>query len=127
MVKAWEDYGRSKWETIANNMPKFGCPEKWPKELVEKKWQEMHSGDDSPCDPDYDSKCDGKQRTFSDGGGSRSNSLHEGEGGPTASSSPSEDGDSRAGSDTTSPLHYLQSQQMMYHTQQQHGVWASET
>ena len=39
LYMAWEEYSRSKWEIIANNMPKYGCAEKWPKELVQKKLQ----------------------------------------------------------------------------------------
>jgi hypothetical protein len=130
---AWEDYSRSKWETIANTMPKYGCPEKWPKELVEKKWQEMHPSDDAPSVPDYESKWD--QRAWSDGGHSgghsRSHSLHEAEGGaqiPTTSTATStrEGSRSRAGSGTASPLHFPQPQQhMMYENQQQHSVWRS--
>jgi hypothetical protein len=124
---AWEEYSRSKWETIANNMPKYGCPEKWPKELVQKKWQELHPSDDASGVPDYESKWD--QRAWSDGGESHGHSVHDGEGGarnPPSTANSVAGGHSRAGSAAPSPLHYPQpQQQMMYENQQQHGVWGS--
>jgi hypothetical protein len=123
---AWEEYSRSKWETIANNMPKYGCPEKWPKELVQKKWQEMHPSEDASSVPDYESKWGGEQRAWSDGGESRTHSLHEGDGSVHLSTTTTtiEGTCSRAGSRAASPLHFPQPQQhILYNNQQQHGVW----
>lgn len=129
---AWEEYSRTKWETIASNMPKYGCSEPWPKELVRKKWQEMHPGDEVPCVSDYEVKWGGAgQRDWSDGGGSRSHSLHEGDATHISTSAPTtatiETGTrSRTGSGTASPLHFPpQPAQMMYDSQQSHGVWGA--
>jgi hypothetical protein len=125
---AWEEYSRSKWETIANNMPKYGCPEKWPKELVQRKWQEMHPSENAPTVSDYESKWGGEQRAWSDGGASRTHSLHEGDGGvhlPTTTTATIEGTRSRAGSGAASPLHFPQPQHILYDNQQQHGVWGA--
>jgi hypothetical protein len=130
---AWEEYSRSKWETIANNMPKYGCPEKWPKELVQKKWHEMHPPDDTTPLSDYEVKWGAGQKDWSDGGDSRSHSLHESDGiaqisTAATTTSTIELSRSRTASDTPSPLHFPQSQsQMMFENHQQHGVWGSGT
>ncbi|TVY90915.1 hypothetical protein LAWI1_G008029 [Lachnellula willkommii] len=42
LIIAWEEYERSKWDTIAQGMLKHGCTEKWTREAVQKKWNEMH-------------------------------------------------------------------------------------
>ncbi|KAF4633216.1 hypothetical protein G7Y89_g4898 [Cudoniella acicularis] len=39
---AWEDYERSRWEQISKDMLKHGCAERWTKEAVQRKWNEMH-------------------------------------------------------------------------------------
>lgn len=126
---AWEEYSRSKWEIIANNMIKYGCPEKWPKELVQKKWQELNPNDNTACLSDYEVKWGVGQRDWSDGRNSRSHSL-EGDGSAQYSKPPSSTAmkvsRSRTASNTASPPHFPESQQqMMFESQQEHGVWAT--
>lgn len=125
LTLAHEEYGRVKWETIANNMPKFGCVEKWPKDQVEKKWHDMQPEvDDSPCLPEYE--LDLGQRAWS-----VDSSAHDGEGegegaAPLSaiSATPTlEDSRSRTASDASSHLQFqqplqLQQQQIMFDSQQ---------
>ena len=39
---AFQDQHKLKWDQIAQAMLKYGCAEKWSKEMVQKKWHEMH-------------------------------------------------------------------------------------
>jgi hypothetical protein len=124
---AWDDYSRSKWETIANNMPKYGCAEKWPKEMVQKKWQELHPDDDAPSVPDYETKWE--QRAWSEGAESGIHSLRDGEERPHAQANSTANSvaggsHSRAGSAAPSPMHYPQPPQHLVYENQQHEVWA---
>ncbi|RFU32714.1 hypothetical protein B7463_g3601, partial [Scytalidium lignicola] len=43
-----EDYENAKWDVVANDMLKYGCVEKWPKDAVQKKWYEMHPEEHNP-------------------------------------------------------------------------------
>ncbi|TAQ91574.1 hypothetical protein B7494_g1 [Chlorociboria aeruginascens] len=42
LVLAWEDNKNATWDTIATEMLKHGCTEKWSKEAVQKRWYELH-------------------------------------------------------------------------------------
>ena len=46
MTLAWEEYEKDKWDHIAIKMQAYGCPEKWSKEAVQRKWLDLH--------PEYD-------------------------------------------------------------------------
>ncbi|KAF7934322.1 uncharacterized protein EAE98_000969 [Botrytis deweyae] len=46
LTLAWEDYEREKWEAVAKGMMKHGVQEKWSKEAVQRKFNEMFPPDD---------------------------------------------------------------------------------
>jgi len=46
LTLAWEEYEKEKWDHIAVKMQTYGCPEKWSKEAVQRKWLDLH--------PEYD-------------------------------------------------------------------------
>ncbi|CAD6445433.1 1d31a824-5929-44b4-9706-879e0a161818 [Sclerotinia trifoliorum] len=54
LTLAWEDYDRAKWEEIAKGMMRHGVQEKWSKEAVQRKFNEMFPPDERSCAPsDY--------------------------------------------------------------------------
>ncbi|KAI9648515.1 hypothetical protein NHQ30_003150 [Ciborinia camelliae] len=55
LTLAWEDYDKAKWEKIAEGMVRHGIPEneKWSKEAVQRKFNEMYPPDDRSYVPDY--------------------------------------------------------------------------
>jgi hypothetical protein len=125
---AWQKYDKTKWETIAENMKEFGCHEKWPKELVQKKWHELHPEDPSYL-PEYELRLGMDQRSWSDGGESKSHSMHEGDASNrlSAVATTPQESRSRTGSDVSSHLQFQQQQQLMFEDQQGHAVWTSGT
>jgi len=41
LLLAFDGQHSMRWEQVAQEMLKFGCGEKWPKEMVERKWYEL--------------------------------------------------------------------------------------
>lgn len=54
MTMAWEEYETTRWDTIAKNMLKHGCTERWTKEAVQRKWHELHPEDAIPVLSEYE-------------------------------------------------------------------------
>ncbi|TVY28293.1 hypothetical protein LHYA1_G003702 [Lachnellula hyalina] len=110
LIMAWEQYERSKWDAIAQGMLKHGCTEKWTREAVQKKWNEMHHDEIS-----YLSGYERKrrhQRVYSEETNSVAHSSYENDTRPMAVSTVTMDQvRSRTASDT--------SYQMQFHRQQQ--------
>ena len=115
---------------IADDMPKYGCREKWTKGACQKKWDEMHP-DDAPYIPEYERmasnssvispelKLEVGTLSWPDGRGSGTESMYEGDSGTLMSSISTATMDevrSRAASDTS-----LQMQRYHHHQQQQNG------
>ena len=42
MLLATQSLDKTRWDLIASAMLKYGCVEKWSKDMVQKKWYEMH-------------------------------------------------------------------------------------
>ncbi|KAF7902508.1 hypothetical protein EAF00_002411 [Botryotinia globosa] len=53
LTLAWEDYERDKWEAVAKGMMKHGVIEKWSKEAVQRKFNEMFPPDDRSYNTEY--------------------------------------------------------------------------
>ncbi|ATZ49878.1 hypothetical protein BCIN_05g02770 [Botrytis cinerea B05.10] len=53
LTLAWEDYERDKWEAVAKGMMKHGVQEKWSKEAVQRKFNEMFPPDDRSYNTEY--------------------------------------------------------------------------
>lgn len=53
MTLAWEDYERDKWEAVAKGMMNHGVIEKWSKEAVQRKFNEMFPPDDRSYNTEY--------------------------------------------------------------------------
>ena len=146
MTLSWEDYEKRKWQTIADDMRKYGCREKWTKEACQKKWGELYP-EDAPYIPEYemiernrnmisqDIKMERGATSWSDGRDSGNQSMYEGEPGTLMSAISTTTMDevrSRAASDASSQMqlhHQQQQQQMMFdhqqHRHQQQNVWGS--
>jgi hypothetical protein len=133
LTLACEKYEKGKWENIAKDMLNHGCDNKWTKEAVQRKWHEMHP-EEGDCTPEYEvdpsdhhrmsSDIGLGQGSWSEGRGSISHSLHDGEASTLLSTiSPvTMDGvRSRAASDASTHLHIRQQQQQQHH-QQQHQM-----
>jgi hypothetical protein len=121
-----------KWDQIAQAMLKYGCVEKWSKEMVQKKWHEMH--------PDHEDHPDAYEREarnqlqisadfgmddWSDGLNSTTHSLHGSDSGQMSaiSTATMDEIRSRQASDASSHPLQAQQHQMMFdhrHQQQQH-------
>ncbi|ESZ98790.1 hypothetical protein SBOR_0839 [Sclerotinia borealis F-4128] len=53
LTLALEDYDKAKWEEIAKGMVRHGVKEKWSKEAVQRKFNEMFDPDDRSYGPEY--------------------------------------------------------------------------
>jgi hypothetical protein len=140
LTLAVEEFDRNRWERIADSMMNYGCAAKWPKDLCQKKWQEMHPEHGS-CPPAYemsfqyqDSEDWGPDElVISEGRASARQSTQEGDSGvqmSTISTATMEEVRSRATSDASSQMLHMrhqhhQQQQLMYDQQQNNG-WARE-
>lgn len=118
-----------KWDQIADKMMQHGCVEKWPKEKVQKRWQEVHHGHDSfgggKREDDPKSGILTGEDFCMDDWSDGINSLHGSENGMSAVSPITMDeARSRQSSDASS--HHLQiQQQMMFEQQQNWGEGSS--
>jgi hypothetical protein len=133
LTLACENYEKGKWENIAKDMLNHGCDNKWTKEAVQRKWHEMHP-EEGDCTPEYEVDPRGHPRMSSDmglgqgslseGRGSISHSLHDGETSTLLSAiSPvtMDEVRSRAARDASTHL-YIRQQQQQHHHQQQHQM-----
>ncbi|QSZ29387.1 hypothetical protein DSL72_003901 [Monilinia vaccinii-corymbosi] len=55
LTLAWEDYNNAKWEEIAKGMLNHGVQEKWSKDAVRRKCNELFPPDDRSYGPEYSS------------------------------------------------------------------------
>ncbi|RAL67861.1 hypothetical protein DID88_008587 [Monilinia fructigena] len=53
LTLAWEDYDKAKWEEIAKGMLNHGVQEKWSKEAVQRKFNELFHSDDRSYESEY--------------------------------------------------------------------------
>jgi hypothetical protein len=129
LTLAFQDQDKLKWDQIAQAMLKHGCVEKWSKEMIQKKWNEMHpEHDDYPQEYEKISKNrlqigdDFGLDDWSDGMNSVSHSLHGSDSGPMSaiSTTTMDEVRSRQASDASSHHLQLQQQQMMFERQHQH-------
>jgi hypothetical protein len=110
-----------KWEQISEAMMLHGCAEKWPKEKVQKRWQEMQSEYDAFGERyDEDSKSgvlgdDFGMDDWSDG----INSMHGSENGAMSAVSPVSMDEARSRQPSEASSHHLHIQQQMMFEQQQ--------
>jgi len=113
-------------------MSNHGSKEKFSKEAVQKKWQEMHP-EGPPYLPDYpamSSDLGGDQGSWSEGRDSATRSLHDGETEAlmsALSTATMDETRSRALSDASDQMRYQQQQMMLERQHQQHeeGNWGS--
>jgi hypothetical protein len=142
LTLAVDEFDKNRWETISDSMLKYGCMAKWPKELCQRKWQDMHP-DEGPWLPQYEMSIRHRdsddwgpdEGQFSDGRASACHSLHEADSGIQMSAISTVTMDevrSRAASDASSQMLHMrhqqrQQQQMMFdQQQQQQNRWGPE-
>lgn len=129
LIFAWEEYERSKWIVIANEMLKHGCTDKWTKEAVQRKWSEMHHIELSQFSENGQGRKRICQQACSDDG----HSLYENDTGSMASAVSTVTMDevrSRSMSDLSSQMqfHRQQQAQMLFQerSRQQRYSWNSQ-
>jgi hypothetical protein len=125
-----EDYESSKWSSISRGMLKHDTQERWSKEALEKKWNELHP-EQSSFGPEYEIMPRNRHRAssdfstgnscWSDEGGSSIHSLHDGDSTTLISALSTVTMDevrNRALSNANNQIHLHQQQQQMMFDQQ---------
>jgi hypothetical protein len=139
LTLAVEEFDKNRWDTISDSMLKYGCMAKWPKEMCQRRWQEMHP-EDGTWLPQYemsiryrDSGDWGPDEEAVSEGASACHSLHEGDSGVLISAVETatiEEVRSRAASDASSQMLYRRQQHrpqqhLMFDQQQKHNGWSA--
>lgn len=137
LTLAFQDQNKLKWDQVAQAMLKYGCVEKWSKEMVQKKWYEMHP-EHNEFTEDYERAAKNRLQIgddfgmddWSDGINSVSHSLHESDSGQMSaiSTATMDEVRSRQASDASTHHLQLQQQHMMFDNQhqqhqQQQNAW----
>jgi hypothetical protein len=132
---AVKEFDKNKWEKISASMLKHGCMAKWPKELCEGKWNEMHPEEKySPYEISRrhrDSEDWGQEDgTYSDDMLSACRSLNEHDSAvqmSAISTATMDEVRSRAASDASSHMrHQQRQQQLMFDHQQRQNSWGAD-
>lgn len=120
MLLASQSLDKTRWDQIALAMLNYGCVEKWPKDMVERKWFEMYPAGDYGSE--YESPRFKRRMTedygidgFSDGRSSLSHSLNESDHPVLTPSLSNTMNDTRSRTGSISSSHWSVEQQIAHH------------
>lgn len=129
------EQSKDRWDLIAEAMMNHGCTERWSKEQVEKKWQQLHPEEDDYLEEDFNHDSTNHLQMNNDFGVEDWTSMTSNQGLPMSSGQISaisattmEDVRSRQASDASSHHMQLQQTHMIFdHQQQEQSAWSHGT